>query len=427
LRGCASVLVFACFAGAFPLLAADSGKESCLALFRQGVERYRSKQLDQSLVNLQSAVECDAKNVEFRVALAEAFIEKGDDNRALAALVAALKLQPDNRPALRDAAALYLRHEMNSEAIPVLVKLSELEPKNAEVLTNLGAAYAGTVDFAKAQASFEAALKLDPANASALLGLGHVFIKTEQTDRAIQLLSEAIRIAPTAYEPRFLRGTALNKIGRNQEALADLETALRLGGDDPEIYYRLAQVDRALGRADQSARALAKFSALRSQSNAQEESRREAAELAMQAQRLVKERKLQEAIALLERSRQLDGDTPQTLFRLAGLYYDTQQYDLAAQDIRQAIERAPSEWVYHYLLGLVKRSTNDPAAAKASFETAAHLNPSAAEVFNQLGELAAARGDSQEAVRNFKEATRLNANEPSYEANLERARALTRK
>ena len=391
------------------MLAGSGASESCQGLFHQGVEKYRLKQLDDSLVALQSAVECDVNDVQFRVALAEALIEKGDDNRALAALRAALKLEPDNQPALRDAAALYLRHEMNAEAVPVLLKLAQLEPANAQVLTNLGAAYAGTVDFPKAQASFEAALKLNSKNASALVGLGHVLIKTEQTERAIALLSEAVHIAPNAYEPRFLLGTALIKVGRNQEALTDLEAALRLGGDDPEIYYRLAQVYRALGRTDDAARALAKFSALRSQSNAAEEERREAAELGMQAQNLVKQHKLDQAIALLEKSRRLDGGTPETLFRLAGLYYDTQQYELASQDIHLAIARAPSVWLYYYLLGLIDRNVNDPAAAKASFETAARLNPAAAEVFTQLGELAAARGDQQEAQRDFEQATRLNA------------------
>ncbi len=408
------------------LQAVPAGANACEVHFITGLARYRLRQLDQALIDLQSAAECDPKSAELRVALAEAYLQKGNDNKALLALQSALNIQPDNKTALSDASAVYLRHEMNAEAVATLEKLVAVEPKNAQARTDLGAAYAGALNFEKARTNFEQALGIDPRNASALIGLGHAELKAEHPSEAIKLFGRAIQAAPHAFEPRYLRGLAFSGIGQNREAIADLEAAIQLGGRDPEIYYRLAQVNRALGRKEEAQRALEQFAALRSQSNKDEESRREAARLTTEAKAMVEEGKLSDAIGLLEKSLALEGDAPQTLFRLASLYYDTQQYDRAGRDDRKAIGLDASEWSYHYLLGLIERKKGNANEARISFETAVRLNPSAAEVFNQLGELSAAQSDYEGAGRRFEQAARLDPREPAYQANLQKARTLTR-
>ncbi len=400
---------------------------ACEVHFITGLAHYRLRQLDQALIELQSAAECNPKSAEFQVAVAEAYIQKGNDNKALLALQSALKIQPDNKTALSDAGSIYLRHEMNAEAVGALEKLVALEPKNAQARSDLGAAYAGALNFEKARANFEQALGIDPNNASALVGLGHAELKADHPGEAVKLFTRAMQAAPHAFEPRYLRGLAFSAIGQNREALADLKTAVHLGGKDPEIYYRLAQVYRALGQEEQARNALAQFTALRSRSNQTEEGRREAARLTTEAKAMVEQGKLPDAIGLLEKSLAVEGDTSQTLSRLASLYYDTQQYDRAEQDGRKAIELDPSEWSYHYLLGLIERRKGNGNEARVSFETAVRLNPAAAEVFNQLGELSAAQGDYLGAVRNFEQAARLEPRESAYQANLQKARIMARR
>ncbi len=59
--------------------------------------------------------------------------------------------------------------------------------------------------------------------------------------------------------------------------------------------------------------------------------------------------------------------------------------------------------------------------ARASLETAARLNSSAAEVHNALGEVALLEGDRPRALAAFARAVELNPNEPAYRLNLEAA------
>ncbi|MGI8988939.1 MAG: tetratricopeptide repeat protein [Bryobacteraceae bacterium] len=410
------------YAGAVRMLEPARARSSdCEVSFIGGLALYRLKQLDQALIELKSAAECDPKSADARVALAEAYAQEGDDNRALAAFAAALEIEPSRQQALRESAALYLRHDMNAQAARVLETLVKLGAPDSQVRSDLGAAYAGANDLEKSRSNFQEALRLDPGNASALVGLAHVDLKSDHEEDAVRLLTKAVRLDPNAYEARFLLGTAFNGAGRYAEAVTELREALRLGGSDPEIFYHLSKAYRALGREAESRDALARFSALRTQSSAQEEQGREATRIVQQANALIERDKLPDAIALLEKSRAPQGETPELLFRLAGLYFDTKQYDQARQDVRKAINLAPSEWLYRYLLGLVEKSSGRLQEAADAFETAVRLNPSAADAFNQLGDLAMRRNDFGRAIRNFEAAARLDPNEPTYRVNLSAA------
>src|SRR5690606_36082830 len=70
------------------------GEHRCEATFYGGVARYRLKRLDEAIIVFRSAGACDSRNPEPRIALAEAYLEKGDDNRGAAALEEALQLDP---------------------------------------------------------------------------------------------------------------------------------------------------------------------------------------------------------------------------------------------------------------------------------------------------------------------------------------------
>ncbi|PYT20222.1 MAG: hypothetical protein DMG57_42875 [Acidobacteria bacterium] len=400
---------------------ARGGPSACAASFYLGLAHQHLKQMDRAIVDLQSASECDAGNAEPRIALGVAYAEKGDDNRAQAAFESALRIKPDDIEVLRAAAALDLRHERNDQAISKLEKLIAFERKDAKAFADLGSAYAAIGSYEKAREQFDQALKIRPNDASALVGLGSLDLKTGHTEDALALLTQAATIDPKAYEPRYLRAAAYNALGRFREAVAEGNEALRLGGTDAEIYYHLARAYRSLGREEDGRKALAEFSRLRSQTKDMDEARREASRLLEQAKPLVDAGNLIAAISLLEGACRLDDGNPQLLFRLAGLYFDMQQLESARDYVSKAVVLAPSEWRYHYLLGLIEKSSGKPDSARASLETTIRLNPSAADAFNQLGDLAMRRRDFADAIRNFEKAVQLDSRDTAFQLNLRAA------
>ena len=394
---------------------------ACDVYFLTGLARYRIQQFTEALVDLQSAVGCNPKNVRFRLALAEVYMQKGDDTKALLALQQSLELEPRNRTALADEASLYLRHEMNAEAVASLKNLIAVDPQNPRAYSDIGAAYAGLLDFRNAKLNFAQAMRLKPDDASALIGLGHAELKSDHPALSAELFTRAIKAAPKAYEPHYLRGLAFSGMGRNADAYVDLQMAIKLGGKDPEIYYHLAQIDRALGYVEDAREALSKFSSLRLQSSQSDEAKRQAARLTTEAKQMIEQGQLTAAIDLLQKVLALEGETPRSLFRLASLYFDTQQYVLAKRDDQKAIDLDPSEWTYWYLLGLIDRNEGRAIDAEDALQTALSLNPASAEVVNQLGELFQAQGNYPEAIRRFEKAIELSPREPGYQQNLQSA------
>jgi len=400
---------------------AQQSSARCEIFFYLGLARYRLKQLDRAIINFRSAAECDPKLPEPHIALGEAYTQKGDDNRALAAFESALKAQPNHAGALRSAAALYIRHQMNEQAVGVLERLSRMEPGDVQVRSNLGAAYAATSQLEKAEIEFQAAIQRNPVYPSALTGIGNVYLKTGRAEQATEVLQKAAKIAPGAYEPRFLLGAAYNHLERYGEAVRELEAALSQGGGDPEIYYNMARAYRALGREEERKGALAQFTKLKARSERDKEWQREAGRLVERAKTLVHAGDLAGAIALLERARELHRGDAQILFRLAGLYYDVQQYAMARRLIQEAMAVAPAEWAYHYLLGLIEKSTGNLQAARSSLEAAVLLNSAAADAYNQLGDLAMRQNDAARAIEDFRRAVQLDPQQPAYRLNLEAA------
>lgn len=393
----------------------------CAIPFFIGVTRYRLKQIDEAIVEFSSASACNPSMPDARIALAEAYAEKGDDNRALASYQAVLKLQPDNVEALRASGKLCLRHEMNIQAVPLLERLVQLQPADPQAKSDLAAAYAATGKFDQAEKELNQAFRIDPENASVLVGLGAVYLRTNRIPKALPLLQKAATLVPNDSRPFFLLGSAYNRLGKYREAVTTLEQAARLSPNDADIYYQLASACEHAGRSEERRAALQRFAELKEHSEKASEARREAMKLLLQAKPLVDAGKLQEALGLVEKAQQLYPENDQILYRLASLYYDAGQYESALQCVRRAISLAPSEWAYHDLMGLIQERIGNSTQARDSLEIAIQLNPESAEIHNQLGRIALKLNDPPKAIEEFKQAVALDPEKAVYKLNLEAA------
>src|SRR5437867_3380290 len=294
----------------------------CDIPFYLGLARYRLKQTDAALIAFQVAVQCDPKLVPAHLALGEAYTQKGNDGEALSAYLKALDLEPRNHSALRGATSIYLRNEVNDKAVPLLETLIAADRKDPQARVDLAAAYAATGNREGAQAQFQEALRLKPDNASALMGLANLYLKKGEENQAISLLQKTIGIAPKAYQPRFLLGSAYNRLRRHEEAVIELQTALRLGGgESSEVYYHLARAYGGLGRQEDRRKALARFAELTRKSKQDTEAQRTALRLMEQARSLVDSGDLQAAVARMEEARELRPSDDRILFRLASVHY----------------------------------------------------------------------------------------------------------
>jgi tetratricopeptide (TPR) repeat protein len=395
----------------------------CGKSFAAGLKEYQRKDLSQALIAFRAAVQCDPKLVQAYLAIADIYAERGNGGDALAALLQALQVDPTNVLALRAASNLYLMNGLHNKALPLLETLVEADPKSPDAHADLASVYAASGKQEEAQKGFRRALELQPNHFPATAGLGNVLARAGDDAAAMPLLRKAIELQPRAYEGHFLLGSALNRLSQFEEAQAELERATKLGGqNEPQVFYQLARAWGGLGKAAERKAALARFSELTKKEKSNTELQRQANAWIDEARTLLQAGDLKGAAARLELAREAKPGDATVLFRLAGLNFDLQRYDVAREYVQAAISISPTTWLYHYLLGLVERSAGRLADAKASLEVAASLQTTEAPVFNALGEVLLARGDRKGAIVAFEKAVTLAPADATFRQNLELAK-----
>jgi tetratricopeptide (TPR) repeat protein len=120
-------------------------------------------------------------------------------------------------------------------------------------------------DRAGAAHEFAEELQLDPTNANATYELAEIHRQLNELDQARQLFETALKDHQDFQEAHV--GLAATLMAEQKPALAlpHLQQAVALNPDDEVAWYRLSQVDRALGNAEEQKKALAQFQRLRSQ------------------------------------------------------------------------------------------------------------------------------------------------------------------
>jgi tetratricopeptide (TPR) repeat protein len=101
----------------------------------------------------------------------------------------------------------------------------------------------------EARQHFEQAYKLAPQTPILLNNMAWALAHSEKPDleQALRLVNTALQRAPAQLRFRETRGQILAKMGKHEEALADLTAALRVLSGNPTLHKTLAETYRQLG------------------------------------------------------------------------------------------------------------------------------------------------------------------------------------
>lgn len=185
-----------------------------------------------------------------------------------------------------------LAHEMSGEimesmknydgALVEYKKAVDVAPHRAGTQYALGNAYWHIGQWEKATEHFRAELQNDANNCMAQWKLGNIVLEQNLAPEDALIDTErALKICPNLVQARVDRARALLKLDRSQDALPDLQIAVKSNPEEPTIHFLLAQVYRSLGRVPESKAEMQVFSKL-------EESAREAT--AQRAQEVIKDK-----------------------------------------------------------------------------------------------------------------------------------------
>ncbi len=116
----------------------------------------------------------------------------------------------------------------------------------------MGNAHEQAGELAEAEAAYGRAIELLPENAFAWRNLLQLRVQKEGPENALQKLESAPEAARENPELLNLRGRFLSALGRNEEALADLERATREQPLHRDAWFHLARVRQQLGLYEES-------------------------------------------------------------------------------------------------------------------------------------------------------------------------------
>jgi tetratricopeptide (TPR) repeat protein len=145
-------------------------------------------------------------------------------------------------------ARLFVNYSLRAANLPVAEKAVKLAPSDAESHLARAAVLSLSTSANGAAAELEKAVALRPADYYLWLQLGLLRDRAEDSPSALSAFNESVRLAPFYAEPRWQRGNLLLRMGRYNEAFADLTQAAR---SNPELVPTL--IDLAWGLSKGSA------------------------------------------------------------------------------------------------------------------------------------------------------------------------------
>jgi serine/threonine-protein kinase len=181
---------------------------------------------------------------------------QGKFSDAIEQLRRVVQLTPDNAQAFSNLGAIYIDAgdpKYLPDAEMALKKSLELNPSYA-AYANLGSLMADQKRFVEAAANFEKALELNSENYLVWVWLTNAYQWTNQKDKAATALDKAFELTsreatlkPRDALARITLASLSAKKHLADKALGDMETALILAPDDPDVLENAASTYELLG------------------------------------------------------------------------------------------------------------------------------------------------------------------------------------
>ncbi len=111
----------------------------------------------------------------------------------------------------------------------------------------------------EAAPAFEAELKVQPDHPGALMALAAEYLRRGEPAKGLPYGKKSVEKIPNSFASHALYGRLLAETGDLKNGLAELETAKKLGPDDPQPRIALASVYAKLGRQEDAARERKEF------------------------------------------------------------------------------------------------------------------------------------------------------------------------
>jgi tetratricopeptide (TPR) repeat protein len=346
-----------------------------------------------------------------------------DVNKAIDFLKKAFTLDPNSQQIGDELAEIYYQSQRIRDAVTEANSILAKDPDNLPARRLLARIYVRTLGdlsntagqrdtLAHATEQYREILRLDPTDSDAALWLARLYRLQNEQDKAEAVLRDLLAREPANENGVEQLTQLLLDEGKSQEAVSSLQVILQRA-PTPRLWELLGDAYNQihdLPKAEQ---------AYRHAADAQPDDINHHKEL---AQTLLTEEKFPEALEQYQRLTQMDADNPDNYVRLAEIYRQLKQLDKAEQNILLAKQRAPNSLEVTYYQasiyedqGRLDDSIRVLSDAVTAVKTESEFTPSRrrtlAILYQQLGQLYRETSNYTAAVNTFEEMLRLGTEE----------------
>ena len=217
---------------------------------------YRDAKAKESLAEFTAGAKYHAPSALDLKTVALDYLLLKDNNDADHWLTRSLQSDP------RDAQAWYYLGRIKYaktqflEAIEAFAQCLKLDPRNIKAETNVGLSYEALERADEAAQAFQNAItwqkETSPKDPEPFIELGHLYVNQNQPEKAVPYLTQSIVIFPLISKAHEELGKAYSLLKRFPEAQAELEKAIELTPQSPNLHCLLAPVYRKQGFDDKA-------------------------------------------------------------------------------------------------------------------------------------------------------------------------------
>ena len=178
---------------------------------------------------LKHLIEVGGDSPELHFILGKAYLNRQEDDAGIAELQRAAAGNPRLPYVHFTLGVVYLRSgDKDTLAEEEFRKDVAIEPDLAENYAQLGILYAREQKPEEAETAFAEALRRDAKMASAHFGLAQLYFDEAKLAPALREVDAALALAPESQNAHYLRGRILTRLGRQDDAKAELAATQKL-------------------------------------------------------------------------------------------------------------------------------------------------------------------------------------------------------
>jgi tetratricopeptide (TPR) repeat protein len=211
---------------------------------------------EKALAFLLKAKSIEPENPEILFDFGKVCLERGLFDDSLAALRKAVELRPDNDSYQYVLASANVGKKQFDVARSLLSNLLKKHPEDPILNYAMGAVFFLEMNLDEATKFYESSLRIDPAQLASNYYLGIVAERKGEIDQAAQRFRDLLRRYPDHGPTYEALGGALLKQQKYVEAQEVLEKALQLNPNSSKANYQLGMVLLRRGERDQAAKYL---------------------------------------------------------------------------------------------------------------------------------------------------------------------------